>query len=187
MEHSAATWLQGLLHRQWIEEGVASGVSQPAASSAPPAASGAVQPAALVDVFTLGQANVFTHQCAATLRRTTQGVHKQMRELLTYIREANPQRPVTENPEEPQRVRLPALTPWRIYLAHHKHSEFLIGPGVLWVYAQFRTRTDANRSDQLRLDFVVERADGSIVTFHPGRVPRGDAKLHLYAPDEFRP
>ncbi len=110
-----------------------------------------------------------------------------MRELLTHITEAKPQQPVTENPEEPQRVRLPPLTPWRIYLAHHKHSEFLIGPGVLWVYAQFRTRTDANRSDQLRLDFVVERTDGSIVTFHPGRVPRGDAKLHLYAPCEFRP
>ena len=41
--------------------------------------------------------------------------------------------------------------------------------------------------NQLRPDFVVERIDGSIATFYPGKIPHQDAKLHYYAPGEFEP
>ena len=91
----------------------------------------------------------------------------------------------------PLRVEMLPMTPWRHYLAHHKESNALIGPGVRTFYAQFRTRNDANRArtqgNQLRLDFVVERIDGSISTLHPGRTPQFDATVHCYRPGEFQP
>ena len=83
------------------------------------------------------------------------------------------------------------MAPWCHYLAHHKEINTLIGPGVRTVYAQLRTRNDANRADaqgnQLRLDFVIERVDGGISTLHPGRTPTDDATAHYYKPGEFQP
>ena len=131
--------------------------------------------------------NVFTIDHAAVLARTTQGCHKEMRRILQDITAAFPETPVGAYPmREPVRVDLPHLTPWRDYLAHHKKAAYLIGPGVVDVYLQFRTRTDANRVGQLRLDFVVLRVDGTIITFHPGKTPKGDAQLHLYEANQFR-
>ena len=67
----------------------------------------------------------------------------------------------------------------------------LIGPGVTACYAQFRSRNDANRrqagGDQLRLDYVIERVDGTKATFHPGSRPATDSKIHFYDVGEFIP
>ena len=105
-----------------------------------------------------------------------------MRTLLNNISETHAVQPVEPNTWKPLRVEMPPNTPWRHYLAHHKQSDTLIGPGVRTFYAQFRTRNDANRahaeSNQLRLDFVVERIDGGIYTLHPGNTPSQDAKVH---------
>ena len=134
---------------------------------------------------------MFTQQQADVLRRTTQGVHAQMRDLLTRITAQRPVQPVGDNPNAPLRVEVPPLTPWRHYLAHHKESQAMIGPGVRAFYSQFRSRNDRNRAtgqgDQLRLDFVVERIDGSIATCHPGKKPANDAKVHYYEPGQFVP
>lgn len=130
---------------------------------------------------------VFTMERANTLRRTTQGVHNQMRDLLNRLTADAEQAPTTVDPNEPRREELPPLTPWRHYLAHHKQASDIIGPGVVTMYAQFRSRPDANRESQLRLDFVVERSDGKMATLHPGRNPRSDAKVQFFEPGEFRP
>ena len=131
--------------------------------------------------------DVFTTEDAVILRRTTQGVHNEMRELLHSLTEDAEQTPTTVDPNQPRQVAFPPLTPWRHYLAHHRQSAEMIGPGVVSMYAQFRSRTDANRERQLRLDFVVERSDGSIATLHPGRKPKDDARVHFYEPGDFRP
>ena len=133
------------------------------------------------------QEDIFTIAQAAKRRETQQGVHKQMRDLLNKMTAAEQQKPVTTNPWVPKRVEVPPLTPWKIYLAHHKDSDDIIGTGVRHFYGQFRSRIDSNRNDQLRFDFVVERADGSHVTLHPGNLPKNDAKVHMYQPGEFRP
>ena len=134
---------------------------------------------------------VFTQDAADTMRRTCQGVHKHMRTLLNNISGTHTVQPVEPNTWKPLRVEMPPDTPWRHYLAHHKQSDTLIGPGVRTLYSQFRTRNDANRANtagnQLRLDFVVERTDGSISALHPGRTPKLDAKVHFCKPGEFQP
>ena len=94
-----------------------------------------------------------------------QGVHNQMRDHLNIIAGQNPVNPAeVQHPHAPRRVELPPFVPWRIYLARHRQSYELIGPGVTACYAQFRSRNDANRrragGDQLRLDYVIERVDG---------------------------
>ena len=129
----------------------------------------------------------FTMEDAVILRRTTQGCHNQMRALLISLTEDAEETPTTGDPNQPRQVAFPALTPWRDYLAHHKESKEIIGPGVVSMYAQFRSRTDANRGSQLRLDFVVQRSDGVVATLHPGRVPRLDARVHFYDPGTFHP
>jgi len=142
-----------------LASGAAQSAQPPSPLGPPPHAAahaapgGAPQPA---DV------EIFTQENAATLRRTSQGVHAQMRDLLNCITAEQPVHPVGDSPNAPLRVEVPPLTPWRHYLAHHKESQAMIGPGVRAFYSQFRRRNDANRAtgqgDQLRLDFVVERA-----------------------------
>jgi len=131
--------------------------------------------------------DVFTMEHAMILRKTTQGVHNQMRELLNSLTEDADQTPTTVDPNQPRHVAFPPLTPWRNYLAHHRERTEIIGPGVVKMYGQFRALTDANRDRQLRFDFVVVRSDGRIATLHPGRTPKDDAKVHFYEPGTFRP
>ena len=82
------------------------------------------------------------------------------------------------------------MTPWRHYLAHHNQSDTPNGPVARTFYAQFRTLNDASRAsaegNQLRLDFVVKRVDGSIHTLHPASTPKQDAEVHYYQPGEFQ-
>ena len=129
----------------------------------------------------------FTMEDAVILRRTTQGCHNQMRALLISLAEDAEETPTTGDPNQPRQVAFPALAPWRHYLAHHKEWKGIIGPGVVSMYGQFRSRTDANHGSQLRLDFVVQRSDGVVATLHPGRVPRLDARVHFYDPGTFHP
>ena len=58
---------------------------------------------------------------------------------------------------------------WKLYIAHHKDSEAIVGPGVVAFTAEFIQGTkDPNRGGIPRLDLVVRRVDGGYVRLHPG-------------------
>ena len=75
-------------------------------------------------------------------------------------------------------VDLDGVFPWRQYVAAHRQSAEIIGPGITQAIARWRTGTnDCNRGGAPRLDFHFHRVDGTVCRVHPGDKPRKDARL----------
>ena len=70
---------------------------------------------------------------------------------------------------------------WQEYVAFHKQSRELVGPGIVNVTAQAIEGTkDRNRGGEPRVDLVLHHQDGGYVRLHPGSRPRLDAKPRYY-------
>ena len=70
---------------------------------------------------------------------------------------------------------------WREYIAWHKEARKIIGEGVVDATAEtIQGVKDPNRYGQLRIDFVVYRADGSYCRLHPGTKTASDAKVRYF-------
>ena len=75
-------------------------------------------------------------------------------------------------------VNLDECFPWVQYVAAHRQSAEIIGPGITHAHAVFLPNTnDANRGGAPRLDFCFYRTDNIRCRVHPGRRPRDDAQL----------
>ena len=67
---------------------------------------------------------------------------------------------------------------WIPYVAAHRESVRIVGPGITQAVARFRAgTTDANRGGAPRLDFCFIRVDGTVCRVHPGPRRSQDAKL----------
>jgi hypothetical protein len=67
---------------------------------------------------------------------------------------------------------------WIPYVAAHRESQRIVGPGITQAVARFREGTnDANRGGAPRLDFCFIRVDGTVCRVHPGRRRSQDAQL----------
>ena len=109
---------------------------------------------------------------AAAIRRgeKPQGLRKAMRKCLDDVSDAESMRP-TERV-----VELPEGLPWKEYIAFHTDWQKLVGTGIERMYLRFMAKPDHNRGQQLRLEYVVQRQDGSHVLLHPGKHAGGDAQ-----------
>ncbi len=97
-------------------------------------------------------------------------LHNLARDALNAITAAGPQGELE--------IHLENWFPWREYLAFHAQASEIVGSGITRATAEFtRGTNDANRGDQARMDFVVDRSDGTCCRFHPGTTKRTDAKL----------
>ena len=105
-------------------------------------------------------------------RKRPSGLHKAMRENLQAVAAAT-----EENPYE-RRCEVPPTLPWREYIAFHEKCEIFVGSGIDRFYLYFMPEVDPQkvRGGQLRLNYVAERQDGSVVLLHPGTKRRNDAK-----------
>ena len=125
-----------------------------------------------------------TMEEASDLRRTTRpsGLHKAMRQNLQAVAAAS-----EENPYE-RRREVPPTLPWREYIAFHEKCEIFVGSGIDRFYLYFMPEVDPQkvRGGQLRLNYVAERQDGSVVLLHPGTKPRNDAKPIFLTAREFQ-
>ena len=75
-------------------------------------------------------------------------------------------------------VVLDGVFPWVQYVAAHRQSAEIIGPGITQAIALWRPGTnDRNRGGAPRLDFHFYRVDGTVCRVHPGNKPKNDAKL----------
>ena len=71
----------------------------------------------------------------------------------------------------------PLWDTWREYIATHSQAKTLIGPGISSVTAHRIPGTrDPNRGGVRRVDFVIERVDGSAYRIHPGTTRKSDSK-----------
>ena len=103
------------------------------------------------------------------LRVLPQGGHDAARRLLDQIANA---------PEEEPLDLSIAWEDWRVYIAKHKHSDEIVGPGVVALKAErIPNSSDPNRFGAKRLDFFVYRCDGTAVRLHPGLRKSSDAKI----------
>ena len=82
-----------------------------------------------------------------------------------------------ENPYEHRREVSPTL-PWHQYIAFHDKWELFVGTGIEHFYLYFMPEVDKQkaRGGQLRLNYVIERQDGTAVLLHPGHRPCNDAQ-----------
>ena len=97
------------------------------------------------------------------------------RSLHTLARDAP--NAINKNPTR-STVNLDDCFPWVEYVAAHKQSAEIIGPGITHAQAVFLPGTsDKNRGGAPRLDFCFYRTDGTVCRVHPGRRPKEDAKL----------
>ena len=70
---------------------------------------------------------------------------------------------------------------WREYIVSHKEARKIIGEGVVDATAEaIQGVKDPNRHGQLRIDFVVYRADGSYCRLHPGAKIASDARVQYF-------
>ena len=100
------------------------------------------------------------------------GPPKSLHNLARDTLNANSRRPTQAT------VDLEGCFPWVQYVAAHRQSAEIIGPGITHVHAVFfRGTNDRNRGGAPRLDFCFYRTDGTVCRVHPGRRPKGDAKL----------
>ena len=115
-------------------------------------------------------------------RNRPSGLHKAMRDTLQEVAEAT-----EENPYERRRP-VPPTLPWREYIAFHDKCELFLGSGIDRCYLYFMPEVDPQkvRGGQLRLNYVLERQDGTVVLLHPGNKPRNDAKPILLTTREFQ-
>ena len=75
-------------------------------------------------------------------------------------------------------VVLDGVFPWKQYVAAHRQSAEIIGPGITQAIAMWRPGTnDGNRGGAPRLDFHFYRTDGTVCRVHPGNRPRADAHI----------
>ena len=66
-------------------------------------------------------------------------------------------------------VNLDDWFPWVQYVAAHRDSAAIIGPGITHANGVFSSGTnDANRGGAPRLDFCFTRTDGTVYRVHPG-------------------
>ena len=112
-------------------------------------------------------------------RQPISGLHSAMRQLLQDVSAASEQKPYQ------RKIEVPPTLPWQEDLAFHPKSELLIGPGVEHFFLYFMPEIDPNRKGQIRLNFVIERQDGSHVLLHPGGRPSQDAQPIYLAPGKF--
>ena len=91
-----------------------------------------------------------------------------------------------ENPYE-RRREVSQTLPWREYIAFHDECDLFVGPGIEHFYLYFMPEVDKQkaRGGQLRLNYVIERQDGTAVLLHPGHRPCNDAKPILLSAREF--
>ena len=62
----------------------------------------------------------------------------------------------------------PPWTTWKEYIANLPTAENIIGPGIVSITAEFIEGTkDPNRRGQPRCDFIVYRADGTLLAHSP--------------------
>ena len=79
-------------------------------------------------------------------------------------------------------VNLDDFFPWVPYVAAHRRSDQIIGPGITGAFANFfPAQRDANRGGAPRLDFCFHRLDGTVCRVHPGNKPKHDAALVIQA------
>ena len=77
-------------------------------------------------------------------------------------------------------VVLDGVFPWMQYVAAHRQSTEIIGPGITQAIARWRTEpgaSDLNRGGAPRLDFHFYRVDGTVCRVHPGGKRKKDAQL----------
>ena len=108
---------------------------------------------------------------AIRCRPRPNGLHKALREHLQEVSSRNEQNPYQ------RKISVPSNLPWKAYVACHDSYLDFIGPGVADFYSYFFPVVDPQtiRQGQLRLDYVIERIDGSYVLIHPGSKHRSDA------------
>ena len=78
-------------------------------------------------------------------------------------------------------VALGDFFPWREYVAAHRRSAEIIGPGItraIGMWRNFGTNT-RYRLRAPRLDFHFYRVDGTVCRVHPGKYPSADYQLVL--------
>ena len=56
----------------------------------------------------------------------------------------------------------------------------LIGDGLFECSFQFRTCRDPKHNNQKRLDIFLRRADGAVITAHPGDTLKSSGKLKVH-------
>ena len=84
---------------------------------------------------------------------------------------------ISNNPTR-DTVNLDGVFPWVQYVAAHRQSAEIIGPGITHAHAVFWPGTnDLNRGGAPRLDFCFYRTDGSVCRLHPGRTRKQDAQI----------
>ena len=103
------------------------------------------------------------------LRTSPHGNHKEARELLQKCAKDT----------EAETIDLTLVWEhWRAYIAKHKQSEEIVGPGVVSLKAErIPNSFDPNRFGAKRVDFFVHRIDGTAVRLHPGTTRANDAKI----------
>jgi hypothetical protein len=75
-------------------------------------------------------------------------------------------------------VNLDDWFPWVQYVAAHRQSAAIIGPGITHANGVFFPGTrDSNRGGAPRLDFCFTRTDGTVCRVHPGKRSNLDAQL----------
>ena len=107
-------------------------------------------------------------------------LHKAMRAHLQAVAHASEENPYGRRRE------VPLTLPWRAYIAFHPQRNRLIGPGIDCFYMYFMPEVDPNRAGQLRLNYVMERTDGTVVLLHPGRRASQDALPLFLNASEFQ-
>ena len=87
-----------------------------------------------------------------------------------------------------RRCPVPPALPWREYIAFHDKCDLFVGPGIEHFYLYFMPQVGKQkvRRGQLRLNYVIERQDGTAVLLHPGTRPCSDAKPILLNAREFQ-
>ena len=115
-------------------------------------------------------------------KRPPSGLHKAMRGNLQLVAAAT-----EENPYQ-RRCEVPPTLPWREYIAFHEKCESFVGSGIDQFYLYFMPEVDRQkmRRGQLRLNYVAERQDGSVVLLHPGTKPTNDARPIFLTAREFQ-
>ena len=121
-----------------------------------------------------------TMEEAAAIRRRPRpnGLHKALREYLQEVSKRHEQNPYH------RKMFVPSDLPWKAYVAWHDSYLDFIGPGVAEFYLYFLSVVDRQktRQGQLRLDYVIERFDGSYVLTHPCTRCSSDAKPRYFQP-----
>ena len=114
--------------------------------------------------------HVIAIQQQEAAREPSRSLHKLARDALNDINN----RPTRST------VVLDGIFLWVEYVAAHKQSASIIGPGITHAHAVFLPGTnDPNRGGAPRLDLCFYRTDGTVCRVHPGMKPKQDAKLSI--------